>query len=155
MAARLQERRIESFLPMHCRMRRWTDRTKRVAWPLFPSYVFARFHLTDLPRVLDVDGVVTIVRAGATLLAIPDEEIDNVRRFAQAADSQGIAPVAEPFVDVGERVRIIDGPLRGVEGFVLEWRRGHTRVLIGLQAVGQGLSVNVGTAWLRRIESRR
>ena len=126
-----------------------------MAWPLFPSYVFARFHLTELPRVLDVDGVVTIVRAGTTLLAIPDGDIDNVRRFAAAVEQYGIAPTIEPYVEVGEQVRIIDGPLRGVEGLVLEWRQGHTRVLIGLQAVGQGLSVNVGTASLQRIEPRR
>ncbi|SRR6266566_5350807 len=151
-ATTLRDHQIESFLPTHSQERRWSDRIKKIASPLFPSYVFARFRLRELPRVLDVAGVVTVVRAGVTPVTIPDEEIENVRRFAEAADLHGIVPTIEPFVEVGERVRIDAGPLRGVVGVVLEWRRGRTRVLIGLQAVGQGLSVNVDTASLRRIE---
>jgi len=150
-AAHLQERQIESFLPTHSEEHHWSDRTKRVAYPLFPSYVFARFRAADLSCVLNIEGLVTIVRAGTTLLTIPDDEIANVRRFAETADRYGIAPVPEPFVDVGEHVRVTAGPLAGVEGIVLEWRRARTRVLIGLQAVGQGLSVNVDTSSLQRI----
>ncbi len=65
-ATTLRDHQIESFLPTHSQERRWSDRIKKIASPLFPSYVFARFRLRELPRVLDVAGVVTVVRAGVT-----------------------------------------------------------------------------------------
>jgi len=34
---------VESYLPPIERQRQWADRKKRVAFPLFPGYVFARF----------------------------------------------------------------------------------------------------------------
>ncbi len=154
-AVQLREQQIESFLPLCSQLRTWTDRKKRVAWPLFPGYVFARFRLLELPRVLDIYGLVTVVRSGSAPSAIPDGEIENVRRFVQAVDVHGIAHHLDPYPEIGDRVRINAGPLCGVEGVVLEWRRGRTRVLIGLHAVGQGLSVNVDTASLQRLGERR
>ncbi|HEX8690996.1 MAG TPA: UpxY family transcription antiterminator [Longimicrobium sp.] len=144
----LEQRGIEHFLPLHTRTEQWRDRKKRVDWPLFPSYVFVRFDLRELPRVLGVYGVVAVVRSGPAPAVIADEDIENVRRFAAAIDAHGMVPELEPWVEVGERVRVDTGPLSGVEGVVVQ-RRGRTRVLVGLQTVGQGLSVELDAASLR------
>src|SRR3954453_3637035 len=147
-AALLEQRGIENFLPLHARMEQWNDRKKRVLWPLFPSYLFVRCDLRDLPRVLGGYGIVTVVRVGSTPMPVPDEEGENVRRFAAAIEAHGLEPELEPYLAVGERVCIGAGPLCGVEGIVVQ-RRGRPRVLVGLQAVGQGLSVEVDAASLQ------
>lgn len=153
-AALLEQRGIESFLPLRARHEQWSDRTRRVLWPLFPSYVFARFDLRDLARVLGVTGVVTVVKVGPTPVPIADDEIENIRLLTRAVDSHGLEPELEPYAVVGARVRVGAGPLAGVEGVVVQ-RRGRTRVLVGLEAVGQGISVEVESATLELLEETR
>src|SRR5207247_9430806 len=58
----LRLRRVESYVPLLEQVRQWTDRKKRVGFPLFPGYVFARFSLAMVHEVLRTPGIVTIVR---------------------------------------------------------------------------------------------
>ncbi len=141
---------VESYLPLVPRLSQWKDRKKLVRWPLFPSYVFARFTLGHLHEILVVPGVSTIVRAGGYPTPIPDEELANVRRFADAAVAAGVCPDLVPLVNEGDWVRIKDGAFRGVEGRVVE-RRGRRRVLVGLRPIGQGLEIDVEARLLRVI----
>ena len=46
----LAERGIEAFLPTTPRWSRWKDRKKKIDWPLFPGYCFARFDAGDACR---------------------------------------------------------------------------------------------------------
>src|SRR5687767_7395244 len=59
----LRKRGFESFLPVLDRVSQWKDRKKLIAWPLFPSYVFGKFTLSDVHTVLVTPGVSTIVKA--------------------------------------------------------------------------------------------
>ena len=52
----LVRRDVETFLPIAERWSRWKDRRKKVAFPLFPGYCFARFPLVERLRVLNVVG---------------------------------------------------------------------------------------------------
>src|SRR4030095_1766233 len=54
----------ETFLPVVERWSRWKDRRKKVVFPLFPGYCFARFSLVDRLRVLNVAGVADLVGVG-------------------------------------------------------------------------------------------
>lgn len=147
---RLNHKGIEVYLPLVPRERQWHDRRKVVEWPLFPSYVFARTRRDSLFRVLDTPGVAGVVRLGGRPVPVPDEDIENVRRFAEAVAETGNVPEPEPLVSEGQRVRVVSGPLEGVEGLVIE-RRGGGRTLlqVGLEAIGQGLKVEVDIASLQ------
>lgn len=140
---------IETYLPLVVRARQWADRVKQVNWPLFPSYVFARFSLDDVGRVLRTPGVATVVRLGGEYVPIEDSEIANIRRFAEALAQCG-SESAQPatYIAVGERVRVIQGPFEGVEGLVIRRRR-RDRLLVGLGAIRQGFEVDVPAAHLR------
>jgi transcription antitermination factor NusG len=153
-AALLEERGFEVFLPVVPRERQWHDRTKVVEFPLFPSYVFSRFSLDAVAEVLGVPGATTIVRFDGRPAAIPDEEIANVRRFAAALAEAGVEPEPVPMVEVeaGEAVRVVSGPFRGVEGVVLEGRGGGRALIrVGLRAIRQGLKVEVDARSLQVI----
>lgn len=146
----LRERGIESFLPLVPRVQQWKDRKKRVEFPLFPSYVFGRFTLKDLHAVLTTPGVSTVVRINGYPTPIPDVELENIRRFADAIADTGVEAEAAAYVKEGDWVRVTDGPFRGVEGLVVE-RRGRRRVLVGLHAIGQGLEVDIDGRLLKAI----
>lgn len=149
-SSRLKDRGFEAYLPLVPRTRQWHDRKKVIDWPLFPSYVFARSSIETLVRVLDTPGVAGVVRMAGQPVPVPDEDIENVRLFTAAIVATGEAPEPEPLVEEGQLVRVISGPLDGVEGLVVE-RRGGGRALVqvGLKAIGQGLKVEVVNTALR------
>jgi transcription antitermination factor NusG len=146
----LSRRGIECYLPMVPRLRQWKDRRKVVEFPLFPSYLFGHFPLTDLHEVLSTPGIATVVRANGEPVAIAAEEVENVRRFASALAEQDVELEVRPFLAEGEWVEVREGPFAGVRGVVVE-RRNRRRVLVGLEAIGQGLEIDVDTKLLRRV----
>jgi transcription antitermination factor NusG len=146
----LRERGVESYLPTVPRVRQWKDRKKVVEFPLFPSYLFGLFSLTGLHDVLSTPGMATIVRANGQPVPIAAEDVENVRRFAAALTDQDVELEVRPFLAEGQWVEVREGPFAGVRGVVVE-RRNRRRVLVGLEAIGQGLEIDVDTRLLRRI----
>lgn len=146
----LQERGLETFLPLMSRVRQWKDRKKLVDFPLFPSYVFCRFALPAVHQVLSVPGVSTLVKAENRPIWIADEELENVRRFAGALRKTKMQAEPRPYFAEGEWVEVVDGPMKGIRGIVVE-QRGRRRVLVGLKAIGQGMEVDINTRILRPI----
>lgn len=148
----LQERGFDTFLPLIPRVSQWKDRKKVVEWPLFPSYVFGRFSLVDAHRVLTTPGVATLVKANGRPASISDEELENVRCFAQILSKGDVQSEARPFLTEGEWVEVMEGPFQGVRGIVVE-HRNRRRVLIGIRAIGQGVEVDIDTSALRPVSA--
>jgi transcription termination/antitermination protein NusG len=139
----LLRRGIESYLPLRERRSRWKDRWRVVLWPLFPGYLFVRFRLRELVNVLSTPGLATVVRVNGYPTPIRDAEIENMRRFVDALLVTGLVPRPVSGLHVGQRVRVIEGPFRGVECVVTR-RRGRRRIVVELPAIGRGLEVNLG-----------
>lgn len=152
--ARLEERGFETFLPLVPRVRQWHDREKVVQWPLFPGYVFVRFDLRSLADVLRTPGVSTVVRFNGRAVPVPEGEIESVRRFVEALrgrEAESWEP--EPLVEAGDRIRVASGPFEGVAGVVLEQRgRGRALIQIGVEAIGQGVKVEVDARSLETLD---
>jgi transcriptional antiterminator RfaH len=145
--AMLRERGVESYLPLIARERQWKDRKKLVDFAMFPSYVFARFALSAVHQVLTVPGVAALVKADGRPVAVDDEELENVRRFATALRDGELDPEPRPFFAQGQWVEVTDGPFSGVRGIVVEQRR----VRVGLRAIGMGYDINVDARVLHAI----
>jgi transcription antitermination factor NusG len=140
--AQLNRRGLESYLPMVQRLRQWSDRKKAVLFPLFPSYVFGRFTLSEVHAVLTTPGVSTIVRTNGYATPIPAGDLENIKKFVAALADSGLEPDPRPFLSEGQWVRVTEGPFEGVVGVVAE-RRSRNRVLVGLEAIGQGLEIDI------------
>ena len=54
----LDKKAVDVFLPTIGKWSRWKDRKKKIDWPLFPGYVFARFIADERVGILKIDGVV-------------------------------------------------------------------------------------------------
>jgi transcription antitermination factor NusG len=115
----------EWFLPLYRSSKRWSDRIKQVDSPLFPGYVFCRFNPLDRLPILKIPGVIQIVGFNRQLVAVDEDEI----RAIQALVASGIPNYPCPYLEVGDRVRIDSGPLRGLEGLLIEIQGNHQLVL--------------------------
>ena len=134
----LQSRGMDPFLPLVERWRQWKDRRKLVAFPLFPGYCFARFPVTDRVAVLSTQGVVQIVGNQNGPIAVPESEIESVRRLVT-----GTLPYdPHPYLDEGTAVEVIRGPLTGLRGVLV--RKGtRARLVVRITLIHQAASVEM------------
>lgn len=139
---------IEAYLPLIEQERRWADRCKRVAFPLFPGYVFARFRLTELAQVQGTPGVVLVVRANGYPTPLRDAELESVRILAAGANATGVLPSPSDFLEAGQEVVVVDGPFKGMTGLLVEVR-GRARVIVRLSAIRQAAGVELERRLLR------
>lgn len=143
--ALLERGGIESYLPLAERESQWKDRRKRVAFALFPGYVFARFTLDAVFQVLNTHGLASVVGVRGTPAPIADDEMTNVRRFAECVARSGAAVEEAVELVPGTWVRVATGPFVGVEGIVTGAGAAR-RVRVGLQLIGRFMEVDLGAA---------
>ena len=145
-AKQLGGRGYEVFLPFYQCQRRWSDRMQEFEMPLFPGYLFCRFNLLDRLPILTTPGVIQIVGIGKTPMPVDDQEVSAL----QAAVKAGLPRHPWPFLKVGERVRVEDGPLSGLEGVLLNFK-GRYRVVLSVTLLQRSVAVEVESAWVTRL----
>jgi transcription antitermination factor NusG len=148
----LRLRGVESYLPLLEQLRQWTDRKKRVGFPLFPGYVFARFPLAMIHEVLKTPGVVTIIRNDGHPAPVRSEELDSIRILVACVNGGNSRPEPVEFLEAGREVIVAHGPFCGIRGVLVE-DRGRARVVIRLSALRRALSVELPREILRAAAS--
>ena len=140
MARDLEERGFETYLPLVTEIHRWSDRRKAVEVPLFSGYTFARLTATpaDLLHVKRIPGVVSIVGAKPAGTPIQAEQIESVRILLA-----GKHPYENyPFLKLGQRVRICNGSLRGIEG-ILAACKGENKLVVSIELIQRSLAISL------------
>lgn len=142
----LVNRSIEVFLPMREVLSRWKDRKKRVWLPLFPGYLFVRHEDTPANRyrILNLAGAVRFVVFNGQVAPIPEEQIDGVRKFLEAK----LAVDPYPYMTLGRRVEVIAGPLKGLQGKLVQ-KKGRFRFVIQVDLIRQAVSVEIDASDVR------
>lgn len=132
----LEARGLQPFAPTYQIARSHIRADRRVmAPPLFPGYVFCRFNRIERAEVLKTPGVTAIVGFGGLPAQVPLDEIERLR--ALVSSGKGVQPC--PFLSVGDRVRVDRGPLKGVEGLVLQIK-GDWRLVVGVTLLQRSVS---------------
>lgn len=134
----LRGRGVESFLPLHKVLSQWKDRRQWVMKPMFPSYLFARLPEENLWWVRDVRGVVCAVGNEDGPTPVPVEQVQAVRRMLE--ESVQVDPW--PYMQVGTLVRVVEGPLIGMEGFIVE-RSKQSRLVVSVDLLGRSVSTEI------------
>lgn len=134
----LRSKGLETLLPTYSTKRKWSDRLKVVESPLFPGYVFCRFDIHNRLPVLITPGVISVVGMGKTPIAVDDAEILSI----QTAIESGIHMEPWPYVEIGERVRIKDDVLDGMEGILTSFKGSH-RVVISVTLLRRSVALDI------------
>ncbi len=145
-AAHLEMKRVEVFLPLYGTTHFWNGRRADLHLPLFPGYVFVRTALRDRMRVLEAPGLIQLVASRGMAIPLPDEEVEQLR----ACLSLGLNPEPIPYLQSGDVVRIVDGPLEGWKGRVLR-RDGETRFVLSVDLIMRSVAVKVEASRLERL----
>lgn len=145
-ASILQTRGVESFVPLYSAPRCWANRNSIVKLPLFPGYLFSRFHPSDKSNVLNAPGLFDIVRCGKELAPVPEHEISALQRVA----ASGLATEPWPGLVIGEEVQMQGGPLVGLIGRLLEMKS-STRLVLSVNLLNRSVLVEIERDWVRPV----
>jgi len=133
----------DCFLPTYKCQRKWSDRVKESEQPLFPGYLFCRFDFQSRRPLVMTPGVIQIIGNGKTPLPVADEEIEKI----QLAVASEAPRQPWPYIEVGERVRVNYGSLRGLEGILINFKGSH-RVVLSISLLHRSVALEVDLAWL-------
>jgi len=148
--ARLASQATETFLPLHRSRHTWKNGVHaEVDAPLFPCYLFARISIQDRLRLLQTPGVLGFAATSTRPTAIPNEEIALLRTATEKLKAE-----PHPYLTLGDRVRIVVGPLAGMEG-VLTRRKQAYRVVLSIEAIMRSIAVEVSEFEIEPIERPR
>ena len=112
--------------------------------PAIPGYLFVHCTLYAETRALikRSSGVLRVVEHAGRPAVIPERQIQSLQTALAAAYD----PSGHPYLAVGDRVHVVRGPLKGVEGFLVRTPDSRHRLVISVDYVNQSLSVEID-AW--------
>ncbi len=130
---------IEAYLPLKREQRQWSDRKKWVEVPVISSYIFIHITPDQYRKVFDAHGVVAYVSHKGKAVAIPDREIDAMRRTVENKLSFSVETNT---LKKGEKVTITSGPMKNIEGEVVEVQ-GKKKLYLRISHIGFMLVLNL------------
>ena len=139
---------FEDFVPLYQARRRWSDRIKTVKLPLFPGYVFCRLDPQHRLSLLTIPGVLHFVGIGKTPIAIDDLEIAVI----QSAVRSGLFTEPWPYLEIGERVRLEEGPLAGMEGILVGSTK-QQRLIVSVTLLKRAMAITIERHWATPLDS--
>jgi transcription antitermination factor NusG len=146
----LAARGLHPYLPTIEVWSRRRGRRHRIAVPMFAGYLFLHDAL-DKPSDIDVRkarGLVAIL--GETWdrrAAVPAKEIDAIRKLV---DSR-LPALSYPYLRVGQRVRIVDGPLADVEGILVRTKPNKGLLVLSIDLLQRSVAVEVDCTMAVRV----
>lgn len=144
-AEMLAAKGLEVFLPLYVSVHRWKDRKKSLELPLFPCYLFIRESIGGRLLTVSTPGIHMLLTLGERIAVIPDEEIAAIRKAVTFPTR--VEP--HPFLNCGERVRVVRGPMEGHEGILIR-KKNQCRLVLSVHMLSQAASVEVSALDVER-----
>lgn len=144
----LQKFGFEAWLPMHKVVRQWSDRKKKLEVPLFNSYIFVKDIEANIQEIVKVPGISWNIRHNERPAILRESELQTIQRFL--ASGLTIEIGSSQNLEKGDKVQVMDGPLKGVVGF-LSGAFNEQKFTIEMETIDQVMKVNVDKGLLKKI----
>lgn len=135
-AALMKAEQFEHYLALVQSVRRYAQQTKKFTKPLFPGYVFARVPVEEKARIYQQDLLARAITV--------EDEAKFLRQLAdvKAIVASGFELSVMPLLTKGRRVKVVGGPLHGLEGFVDD-PSNPRGIVLSVDVLRQGLLVRM------------
>lgn len=143
----LEGKGVEVFLPT---IRVWKARLRREKEePFFPCYLFARFDVEALgPSLIQwTPGLKRVVGFDGQWTVVPDVVIEYIKTRVQEVNEKGFGGIMP-----GERVKIVKGPLKGLEAMFEAPLPAAQRVRVLLEFLGSLRRCEIPADWVEKIK---
>jgi transcriptional antiterminator NusG len=143
----LQRQGLEIFLPQVTIPSRRRDRKVSLQGPLFPGYLFINTQLDTavFHKIIKAQHVFRLL-GNDRPTPIPEAEVEAIKTIIS-----GDRPYYPwTFLEKGKKVRVIDGPLAGVEGIILEKREQKRRLVVSVELFHRSVMVELADEAVER-----
>jgi transcription antitermination factor NusG len=153
-AEQLSAKGFAAFLPeMPTRSRR-NGKSHFVQTPMFPGYLFLRHAMekTSYVEILKARGIVRILEGGWNRLTpIAEEEVGAIQQLV----ASGVPIFPHVYFHEGDRVKVVEGPLAGVEGIFLRDKSHKGRLVVAVNLLQTAVAVEVDSAYVEPVSAGR
>lgn len=128
----------ETFLPTYTAKKRGSGKSRETKAPLFPGYVFCNFDPQNRLPVLITPGVISVVGRGRVPLPVDDTEIAAI----QSVVASGLRAEPFPYLELGQKVRIENDALQGLEGILVQIKGNH-RIVVSVSLLRRSVALEI------------
>ena len=141
---------IEAFLPRVQVMSRRRDRVKKILVPMIPGYVFVRFDMDPETYwdIIKTTGVVKLVSFRGEPVPADDREVASL----MILDGTDRTVQNSAYINKGDRVMIMEGPLKGLVGFYVRRKGQSNKVVVSVDLLKRSLAVEIEDWALEKIK---
>ncbi|MDN3548749.1 UpxY family transcription antiterminator [Mucilaginibacter aquaedulcis] len=142
----LTSKGIQTYLPLHRQLKKWSDRNKWVEEPLIKSYVFVNIAEHEQAAVLMTKGISRFLYFSGKPASMPDRQISELKLLMASSFE---LEIVEEDLQPGEKIIIKAGPLKGMIGEVVS-RRSQKQLILRLESIGRSIIVHVAASFIER-----
>ena len=139
-----------TLLPTYQTKKRWNGRLKQVTAPLFPGYVFCEFDALKRLPILVTPGVISVVGRGRIPFPVNDNEIAAIQTIV----ASGYQAEPWPYLEVGQRIRIENESLNGLEGILINFK-GNNRIVVSVSLLRRSVALEIDRDCVRPLSPAR
>ena len=130
------------FVPRQVRLKKYKGEWRRERRPLYSGYVFM---VTRDPEALDkalikVPGRHRLLKADDIILTVSEEEKEFLKRLG---GSENLVDISVGYKE-GDRIKILSGPMVGLEGDIIHVDRHKRLVTINVSLFGRSVKTTLG-----------
>ena len=145
-----EELSLETYYPRLKRKKTIRRVRREVIEPLFPRYLFCRFDQASDYRAVrygrDING---LVGAGSQPIIVSNETIESLKSWA--GEDQAIFTIAQTQMAPGDKVKITEGPMQGLDAIFLEETSQSERVTILLNLMDSEARAQIDRSQIERV----
>lgn len=146
----LCSKRIECYLPLKKQLRQWSDRSKWVEEPLLRSYLFVKVSEREYYDVINSNYAVRYVTFGGKAVPIPEKQILTLQLFLENENQK--VDLSHENLEKGEMVEVVGGPLKGVQGEIIQIR-GKNRIVIRFDSLGTCVYTDISLNKIKQVHT--
>jgi transcription antitermination factor NusG len=128
----------QTFLPTYKTKKRWKGRVRDVESALFPGYVFCQFDALKRLPILVTPGVISVVGQGRIPQPVEAGEIAAIQTIV----SSGFRAEPWPFLELGQKIRIEQDVLQGLEGILVSFKGTH-RIVVSVSLLRRSIALEI------------
>jgi transcription antitermination factor NusG len=134
----------QTFLPTYKTRKRWKGRVRDVESALFPGYVFCQFDALKRLPILVTPGVISVVGQGRIPQPVEAGEIGAIQTIV----SSGFRAEPWPYLELGQRIRIEQDVLQGLEGILVSFKGTH-RIVVSVSLLRRSIALEIDRSCVR------
>ncbi|MEA3505672.1 MAG: UpxY family transcription antiterminator [Bacteroidota bacterium] len=135
----IEEMGYIGYVPLITKIKKWSDREKRVEEPLIKSYVFVKANKSERYKIIkQITGAVMYITFEGEAAPIPEWQINSLRKIVENKTPFNLSSEK---LKPGQHVTIKEGQFKDCQGEMIRVK-GNKKFVVRLDAVGFELTID-------------